>query len=56
MPNVPHIEGIETFPGRVFHSHDFRDARQFVEQNILLIGGSLSAEDIALQTLKFGAK
>ena len=56
MPNVPHIEGIETFPGRVFHSHDFRDARQFVEQNILLIGGSLSVEDIALQTLKFGAK
>ena len=23
-PNVPYFEGIETFPGRVMHSHDFR--------------------------------
>jgi trimethylamine monooxygenase len=56
VPNIPYIEGIETFLGRVIHSHDFRDARQFAEQNILLIGGSFSAEDIALQTFKFGAK
>ncbi|XP_046654592.1 senecionine N-oxygenase-like isoform X2 [Daphnia pulicaria] len=56
MPNVPYVEGIETFPGQVIHSHDFRDARQFAEQSILVIGGSLSAEDIALQTFKFGAK
>lgn len=56
MPNVPYINGIETFPGQVIHSHDFRNARHFAEQDILLVGGSLSAEDIALQTFKFGAK
>ncbi|XP_057381295.1 trimethylamine monooxygenase-like [Daphnia carinata] len=56
VPNIPYFEGIETFPGQVIHSHDFRDARQFVERDILIVGGSLSAEDIALQTFKFGAK
>ena len=56
VPNIPYFEGIETFPGQVIHSHDFRDARQFAGRDILIIGGSYSAEDIALQTFKFGAK
>ena len=55
-PHVPDFEGIERFPGRVLHSHDFRDAEQFVGLNLLVIGGSYSAEDIALQCYKFGAK
>ena len=25
VPNVPHFPGIETFPGRVLHGHDFRE-------------------------------
>ena len=25
-PNVPYFEGVESFGGRVMHSHDFRDA------------------------------
>ena len=25
-PNVPGFEGIQSFPGRVLHSHDFRSA------------------------------
>ena len=56
MPNVPHFKGIDRFSGRVIHSHDFRDAKQFAGQNILVVGGALSAEDIALQCYKFGAK
>ena len=24
VPNVPSFEGIEKFPGRVLHAHDFR--------------------------------
>uniref|UniRef100_A0A0P6F4R4 Flavin-containing monooxygenase n=1 Tax=Daphnia magna TaxID=35525 RepID=A0A0P6F4R4_9CRUS len=56
VPNVPSFDGIDSFPGRILHSHDFRDARQFTNQNILVVGGALSAEDIALQTYKFGAK
>jgi len=38
------------------HSHDFRDAAEFKGRNVLVIGGSYSAEDIALQCYKYGAK
>ena len=56
VPNVPHFEGIEKFPGRVMHAHDFRDANEFKGKRLLLIGASYSAEDIALQCLKYGAE
>ncbi|MEM6488213.1 MAG: NAD(P)/FAD-dependent oxidoreductase [Pseudomonadota bacterium] len=54
-PNIPDFDGIESFPGRVMHAHDFRDARAHAGQNILIVGASYSAEDIALQCWKFGA-
>ncbi|XP_076082576.1 trimethylamine monooxygenase-like [Mytilus galloprovincialis] len=54
--NKPYFEGIETFPGRIIHSHDFRDATQFKGQHELVVGAKNSAEDIALQCMKFGAK
>ena len=53
-PHVPTFPGIDRFPGRVLHSHDFRDANEFKDKRMLLIGASFSAEDIALQCLKFG--
>jgi len=56
VPNVPVFAGIEKFPGRVMHVHDFRDANEFAGKRLLLIGSSYSAEDIALQCLKYGAK
>lgn len=55
IPNMPAYEGFETFPGRVLHSHDFRDSREFAGKNLLIMGSSYSAEDIALQTKKYGA-
>ncbi len=55
-PNVPHFEGIETFPGTIMHAHDFRGADQFVGKNLLLIGSSYSAEDIGVQCHKHGAR
>ena len=56
VPNLPDFEGMDRFPGRILHSHDFRDATQFSGLDVLIIGGSYSAEDIALQSFKFGAK
>lgn len=56
VPNVPYFEGIENFMGRVMHSHDFRDAAEFNGKRLLIIGSSYSAEDIALQSIKYGAK
>lgn len=54
-PNMPSFEGIESFPNRVLHAHDFRDALEFKDKDILLVGGSYSAEDIATQCYKYGA-
>lgn len=55
VPNVPYFEGFEKFPGRILHSHDFRDAEEFSGKNIVVVGSSYSAEDIALQCHKYGA-
>ncbi|MGH6736199.1 MAG: flavin-containing monooxygenase [Methyloceanibacter sp.] len=56
VPNVPTFPGIETFPGRVLHAHDFRSANEFTGKNLLVVGASYSAEDIGLQCYKYGAK
>jgi trimethylamine monooxygenase len=55
-PNVPTFEGIETFPGRVLHAHDFRSADEFAGKDVLMIGSSYSAEDIGTQCVKYGAR
>jgi trimethylamine monooxygenase len=56
VPNVPDYPGFGQFPGRILHSHDFRDAQEFTGKDILVVGGSYSAEDIALQAKKYGAR
>ena len=55
-PNMPEVEGLPLFNGRVLHAHDFRDAREFNNQNIILVGTSYSAEDIGSQCYKYGAR
>lgn len=55
VPNVPDFPGIGKFPGRVLHSHDFRNAQEFKGKNVLVVGSSYSAEDIALQCFKYGS-
>lgn len=55
-PNAPDYEGFARFPGRVLHSHDFRDSREFEGKDLLVMGSSYSAEDIALQSKKYGAR
>jgi trimethylamine monooxygenase len=48
-PHVPTFPGLDKFPGRVLHAHDFRDAEEFRNKNVLIVGASYSAEDIGLQ-------
>jgi len=55
VPYVPSYPGVDRFPGRVMHSHDFRDACEFAGKRLLIVGASYSAEDIALQVVKYGA-
>ena len=48
-PNAPSFPGFESFGGRILHAHDFRDALEFKDKDVLLVGSfSYSAEDIAL--------
>ena len=56
IPNVPQFDGFHTFNGRILHSHDFRDALEFEGMDLLVIGTSYSAEDIASQCHKYGAR
>ena len=55
-PNVPEYEGFGSFNGRILHAHDFRDALEFVDKDLLILGTSYSAEDIGSQCYKYGAK
>lgn len=55
-PNMPYFKGLEDFPSRIMHAHDFRDALEFEGKDILLVGGSYSAEDIGTQCYKYGTK
>ena len=55
-PNVPEFEGFDTFNGRIMHAHDFRDAREFIGKDLLIVGTSYSAEDIGSQCWKYGCK
>ena len=56
FPNVPHFEGIDTFPGQIVHAHEFRGAESLADKDVLLIGASYSAEDIGTQAYKMGAR
>jgi trimethylamine monooxygenase len=55
-PNVPEFPGFATFGGRILHAHDFRDALEFKDKDILIVGTSYSAEDIGSQCWKYGCK
>jgi trimethylamine monooxygenase len=56
VPNVPQYPGFETFNGRILHSHDFRNAFEFKDMDILVMGSSYSAEDIGSQCWKYGCR
>ena len=55
VPRVPTFPGEDKYTGTIFHSRAFRNEVQFKDKRILVIGGSYSAEDVALQCYKFGA-
>lgn len=46
-PRVADIPGIENWPGKQMHSHNYRNPQLFLGQVIVVIGGSSSAADIS---------
>ncbi|OAL83112.1 NAD(P)-binding domain-containing protein [Acinetobacter terrae] len=55
-PKIPEYKGFDLFSGRILHAHDFRDALEFKDKTVLILGSSYSAEDIGSQCYKYGAK
>ena len=55
-PSIPDFPGLDKFPGRTLHSHDFRSADEFAGKDVLCVGSSYSSEDIGIQCMKYGAK
>ena len=51
VPYIPEYEGMKSFPGRILHSHDFRDAEEFRGKDIIVLGSSYSAEDVCFAML-----
>lgn len=45
--HIPEISGMETFPGRILHSQDFKSASSFKDKHVAVIGSSFSGTEIA---------
>ena len=37
VPFIPEYKGMNSFPGRIMHSHDFRDAEEFRGKNVIVL-------------------
>ena len=37
VPFIPEYEGMNSFPGRIMHSHDFRDAEEFRGKDVIVL-------------------
>jgi dimethylaniline monooxygenase (N-oxide forming) len=46
IENIPHIEGQETFEGRIVHTSQYKNAMEFTGKNVVCIGGGESATDV----------
>jgi hypothetical protein len=55
-PKAIHFKGMETFPGRLIHSHRYKTGRDFKGQKVLVVGFGNSACEIAIDLHEQGAK
>ncbi|CAB3225449.1 unnamed protein product [Arctia plantaginis] len=55
-PNVPHFEGQEEFKGKIIHSHDYKDAEDFRNLTVLVVGAGPSGLDVAIQLVNVTSK
>ena len=54
-PKPISFEGMETFPGRILHSCEYRSGKDFKEQRVLVVGFGNSACEIAIDLYEQGA-
>ena len=46
VPHVPELAGIETFSGRLLHSHNYREPAPFADRTVALLGTAASGVDL----------
>jgi cation diffusion facilitator CzcD-associated flavoprotein CzcO len=54
-PNIPHIDGIDSFKGQVLHSSRFRAGREWAGRSVVVFGTGTSAHDICQELYASGA-
>ncbi|XP_026673478.1 dimethylaniline monooxygenase [N-oxide-forming] 2-like isoform X2 [Ceratina calcarata] len=54
--HVPHIPGIESFPGGSIHSHQYRVPEVYAKKKVCILGASWSGIDIALEVSEYAEK
>jgi cation diffusion facilitator CzcD-associated flavoprotein CzcO len=54
-PNIPHIDGIDSFKGQVLHSSRFRAGRGWAGRSVVVFGTGTSAHDICQELHASGA-
>jgi indole-3-pyruvate monooxygenase len=55
-PNPVHFKGIETFPGKILHSSQYKTGKEFTGQKVLVVGFGNSACEIAIDLYEQGAR
>lgn len=57
-PSMPHFDGQETFPGRIFHSVEYKNATSngLVGKKVVVVGIGNSAVDVAVNVVELGGK
>jgi len=55
-PKPVHFKGMETFPGRILHSYDYKTGSDFKGQKVLVVGFGNSACEIAIDLHEQEAK
>ena len=54
-PKPVHFAGMETFPGKIIHSYEYKTGKDFKGQNVLVVGFGNSACEIAIDLYEQGA-
>jgi len=56
QPLIPDWQGLESFPGKVMHSSEYKNGSEFKGQNVLVVGFGNSGGEIAIDLHEHGAK
>lgn len=55
-PNIPHLEGIQSFTGEVLHTSEFSSGANYAGKKVLIVGVGTSAHDVALDLYRNSAR